>query len=185
MARRMGIGMVAAMAVLLAAGLAMAQPGGGGGGMGGGPGGGMGGGMGGFDPAEMQRMMDERNQEQLGATPEQWKAIGPKFNAVQTASRSLSSGGMGMGRGMGMGGGRGMGGMGGQQTELDKAREALNTTLDDTAATPEKIQAAVKAFRTAKEAAKKDLTAKQAELKTAIGNNAKMEARLIAMGMLD
>ncbi len=184
MAKKMGIGVVAALAVLLVAGLAMAQPGGGPGGPGGGGGGMMGGG--GFDPAQMQQMMDQRNMETLGVTEAQWKTIGPKFTAVQTATRSLNSGGMGMGRGMGgMGGGRGMGMMGGQPTELDKARETLNTTLDDAAATPDKIQAAVKAFRTAKEAAKKDLTAKQAELKTAIGNNAKMEGRLIAMGMLD
>jgi hypothetical protein len=183
---------VVALAVLMVAGLAMAQPGGGPGGPGGGgPGGGMGGmggGMGGFDPAEMQKMMDQRNMEQLGATDAQWKTVGPKFTAVQTAVRSINGGGgMGGMRGMGgMGGGRGgMGGMGGTQTDLDKARETLNTTLDDTAATPDKITAAVKAFRDAKEKAKKDLTSKQAELKTAIGNNAKMEARLIAMGMLD
>jgi len=176
---------VVALAVLMVAGLAMAQPGGGPGG----PGGGMGSGMGGgFDPAQMQQMMDQRNMEQLGATEAQWKTIGPKFNAVQTTVRSISGGGgMGGMRGMGgMGGGRGgMGAMGGTQTDLDKARESLNTTLDDTAATPDKIQAAVKAFRDAKEKAKKDLAAKQAELKTAVGTNAKMEARLIAMGMLD
>jgi hypothetical protein len=189
--KAMGIGVVATLAALMVVSMATAQPGGGGGAGGPGGGGGFGGGMGGggFDPAQMQQMMDQRNMETLGATEAQWKTIGPKFNAVQTINRSLSAGG-GMGGRGGMGRMGGMGGMGGgmpgaQQTEMDKARESLNTTLDNASATPQQIQAAVKAFRDARDKAKKDLVTAQADLKKAIGDNAKMEARLVGMGMLD
>jgi hypothetical protein len=178
--RTIGIGVVAALAVLMVVGMATGQPGGGAGGPGGG--GGFGGGMG--DPAEMQQMMDQMNMERLGATEAQWKTVGPKFNAVQTLTRSIGGGGMGM-----MGGrrgGMGMGGMpGAEPTAMDKARESLTTVLDNASATPEQIQGAVKAFRDARDKAKKDLVTAQADLKKAIGTDAKMEARLIGMGMLD
>jgi Spy/CpxP family protein refolding chaperone len=173
----MGIGVVAALAVLMVVSLATGQPGAGGGG-------GFGGGN--FDPEQMRQMMDQRYQENLGATAEEWKVVGPKFNAVQTLNRSINGGGMGIGMGMGRGGTGGRGGMMnlfGEPTALDKARDSLYTVLDNTSATPEQIQAALKTFRDARDKAKKDMATAQADLKKVV--TPKQEARLVGMGLLD
>ena len=90
------VGCVVALAV---ASLSMAQPQGGPGGM-----------RGNFDPERMQQMMQERMREQLGATAEEWKILGPRVTKVMTLSRQ-AGGGMRMGR-MFMGRGRGPGGQG-------------------------------------------------------------------------
>ena len=40
-----------------------------------------------FDPEQMQRMMEQRTQEQLGASDAEWKEIGPLVMKVQELSR--------------------------------------------------------------------------------------------------
>ncbi len=184
----LGMGVVAALAALMVTGVAFGQPGGGAGGPGGGMGPGGGGFGGDFDPAEFQKRMDDMNRESLGATAEEWKVLGPKFNKVQTLSRSVNPSPMfGMRRGgMGGQGGQRRGGMGmfgGEPTALDKAREALNTALENTSATPEQLQAALKTFREAREKAKKELADAQADLKKAL--TVKQEVALVASGLLD
>lgn len=69
-----------------------------------------------FDPAQMQAMMSQRMQRQVGATDEQWKAIWPKLQKVMELSRELSGGGggpFGGFAGAGRGGFGGPGPMGG------------------------------------------------------------------------
>lgn len=193
MARRtIGVGVVGALAALVIVSLATGQPGGGGGAAGGGGGGGGGGagfGGGNFDPAQFQQMMDDNNRQSMGATAEEWKVLGPKFNNVQTLTRSINGGGgmgmFGMRRGGagGRGGRGGMGMMGGEPTALDKARDTLYTALDNTSATPEQLQQALKTFRDAKDKAKKELATAQADLKKTL--TVKQEVTLVAMGLLD
>jgi hypothetical protein len=187
--KAMGISVIGALAALMIVSLATAQPGGGGGGGGqGGPGGGGpggGGGRGNFDPAQMRQMMEERFQEQLGVSAEEWKAIGPKVMKVWELNQQVAPMGRGMGRG-GMGGGRGgMGGaMAGQQdTEVAKARAALSTVLENEQAKPEDITKALTAYRQARDKAKTELAAAQADLKKAL--TPKQEAQLVLTGQLE
>jgi hypothetical protein len=150
-----------------------------------------GGGFGNFDVASIQQMMDDNNRQTLGATPDEWKVLGPRFNKVQTLSRSLNGGvtGMfGMGRG-GMGMPGGPGGMGdaitrilGEPTAFDKARDALYTVIDKKP-DPAELQNAIKAFRSAKEKIRTEVAAAQADLKKIC--TPQQEATLMAMGLLD
>ena len=189
--KAMGIGVIGALATLLVVSLAMAQPGGGAGAGGGGgragAGGGPGGGFGG-DPAQFQQRIDENNRQTLGATEEEWKVLGPKFTKVQNLNWQIGGGGMagmfGMRRGGGPGGGMpGMAAMFGGESALTKARDSLYTALDNTSATPEQLQQALKTFRDARDKAKQELTAAQADLKKAL--TIKQEITLVAMGLLD
>jgi hypothetical protein len=168
----------------------------------GGPGGGgRGFGMGNFDPNQMQSMMDDNSRQTMGATVEEWKVLGPRFNKVQTLSRSINGGAQGILGSFGMGGRGGMamlggmggrGGMGGissmltaflgEPTALDKARDNLNAALGNPSATAE-LQAAMRAYREAKNKAKTELATAQAELKKIC--TVQQEATLIAMGMLE
>lgn len=167
------------------------------------PAGGAGFGPGNFDPAMIQQMMDDNSRQTLGATPEEWKVLGPRFNKVQTLSRSLNGGATGMFGMFGMGrGGMGRGGMGmpggqggmgdamtrglaaimGEPTELDKARDNLYAILDKNSA-PAELQAAIKAFRGAKEKIRQALAAAQTDLRKIC--TVQQEATLMAMGLLD
>ena len=58
-----------------------------------------------FDPERMRQMMEQRMKEQLGATDQEWKVLGPRVMKVSELNRQIS----GFGRG-GMFGGRMFGG---------------------------------------------------------------------------
>jgi len=193
----MTIGVVASVLALMVGGLALAQQGGGGGrqrGQGGpgGPGGGN------FDPAQMRQRMMDRMKEQLGADDAAWKVLEPRLTKVMEANRQ-ASGGRGAMMGM-MGGMRGQRGQGGadnggapaqrrgsgpqgEQTALDKAMMQLRTTIENSAASPEEIKTQLTAVRQAREKAKQDLAAAQADLKKIL--TVRQEAVLVEMGQLD
>jgi len=136
-----------------------------------------------FDPEQMQRMMEQRMQQQVGASDAEWKTIGPTVMKVSQLNRQVSGGGMG-----GMFGGR-RGPMGGRQdaqgqpTELDKATEQLQTLLDNESAKPEDIEKQLVAYRTAREKVKKELAAEQQKLQKQV--TVRQKAQLVLMGMLD
>ncbi len=159
---------------------------------------GMQGGPGGrqFDPAQMRQMMEQRMREQLGATEQEWKVLGPRVMKVSELNRQISGFGRGFG-GPGFGGRRG-GPMGGPQggpqggqpgapqrelTEIEKASEQLQTTLENTAATPDQIKTQLTALRSAKEKSKQELAVAQQELRKVV--TVRQEAQLVLMGMLD
>lgn len=137
-----------------------------------------------FDPEQMQKMMEQRTQRQVGASDAEWKTIGPGVMKVSQLNRQVSGGGMG---GMMFGGRRG--GMGGPQgaqaqpTELDKATEQLQTLLDNESAKPEDIEKQLTALRTAREKVKKQLVAEQQKLQKQV--TVRQKAQLVLMGMLD
>ena len=189
-------GVLGALATLLLVSLAAAQPQQA-------PGEGGGFAFGNFDPTQIQQMLDDNSRQTLGATAEEWKVLGPRFNKVQTLTRSINGGAMGM-FGMGRGGmfGMGRGGMGmpggqagmgdamtrglaaimGEPTDLDEARDKLYAAIDNDSAITE-IRAAITAFRDAKEKTRKELAVAQADLKKVC--TVLQEATLVAMGLLD
>ncbi len=146
-----------------------------------------------FDPARMRQMMEQRMREQLGATEQEWKVLGPRVTKVAELGRQTS----GFGRGgmmFGMGGRRG--GPGGNRfgggrpgapdrepTAVEKAQEQLRTVLENTSATPDQIKKELTALRAAKEKAKQQLAAAQQELRKIV--TVRQEATLVMMGMLD
>lgn len=138
-----------------------------------------------FDPAQMQQMMEQRMKEQLGATDEEWKTLGPRVMKIEQLNRQMS----GMGRGGMFGGRRGPqgdqpgAGQGAGMSALDKASQQLRTTLDNKASTPDQIKNDLAALRAAKEKAKQELVAAQQELKKTV--NPRQEAQLVLMGVLD
>ncbi len=175
--KALGIGVIGALAALMIVSLATAQPGGGAGGPGGGGRGGMGGmgGRGGFGITA----------ETLGATAEEWKALEPKVQKAQQLSQQLMMGGRGMGRG-GMGGRGGEGAAAAPETELSKAQAALRALVGPEATgTPsaEAITKALTAYRQAREKAKSELAAAQADLKKVV--TPKQEAILVLRNVLE
>jgi len=158
--------------------------------------GGFGGGQ--FDPAQFRQMMEDRLREQLGATEQEWKVLGPRVLKVQELGRQARGrGGMMFGRG-GFGGPGGRGGRGGrggpggnapagaparELTAVEKAQEQLSTVLENTASTPEQIKSALTTLRKEREAAKQQLAAAQQDLRKII--TVRQEAVLVMMGDLD
>jgi hypothetical protein len=179
---------VAACVLALMVGLTFAQAGAGGGQGGGRRAGGQGGGggRGNFDPAQMRQMMADRLKQQLNVDDEAWKVMEPRVMKVFDLSRQATAGGRGMfgGRG-GRGGNGGPQGQApqGEQTAVDKATTALSTTLENQSASPDDIKKQLTAVREAREKAKQDLAAAQADLKQIL--TLRQEAQLVLMGMLN
>lgn len=155
-----------------------------------------------FDPEQMQRMMEQRYQEQLGASDAEWKEIGPFVMKVQELSRQVQGAGRNRMMFGGMGGRRGAQGerpgrqdaqgnrnrgrRGAQATEptaVETASEQLSTLLENSEATPEQIKAKLAELRAAKEKEKQALVTAQQELQKKA--TPRQEAQLVLMGLLD
>jgi hypothetical protein len=167
-------------------------PGGGGPGGFGGPGGmggpGGGGGMGGpgggnFDPAQMQQMMMQRYQEQLGITNDtDWNAIQPLVQKVMDAQRT-GRGNMGRMFGRGGPGGPGGGGPGGfGQQQSDPAADALQQALDSSAPTGQ-IKDLLTKYQASQKAKQATLAAAQNDLRKVL--SVQQEAQATLMGLLN
>lgn len=179
----LSLGMAGVMAVPAfaqdAGGPPPAPPTGQGGPGGGGPGGGGPGGWGGprMTPEQMRERMQARIKEQLGATDDEWKALQPLVEKVQTAQMQAMAGRFGMfGRNRGNDANR-------PSSPVGTAQQELQTLLENKDATPEQIKAKLTALRDAKAKAKEELTAAQNELKGVLTQ--RQEAVLVGMGMLD
>jgi Spy/CpxP family protein refolding chaperone len=125
--------------------------------------GGQGGGRGNFDPAEFQKRMMERLQEQLEITDDkEWQAIEPLITKVTEARMAVGFGGRGMGgRGGGPGGqGGGRGGFG----QPNPDAEALQKVIDAKASNAE-TKAAVDKYIASRKAKQADLEKAQANLR--------------------
>ena len=183
------VGIVAVVAVGLAlaqdapraprAGAAGTQGGGAAGGrQGGGPGGGR------FDPAQMREQYMARIKESLQMGDEDWKALQPRIEKVMTLSRE--AGGFG---GMRMGGGPG-GRPDSNRTEtttppseLTKAMQDLQKTLENKDAAAADIKAKLTALREAREKAKQELAKARDAVRELVTQ--RQEAQLVLMGILD
>jgi hypothetical protein len=189
------IGVVASVLALVAGGLCFAQP----------PAGGNRGergerGMrGNFDPAQMRQRMMERWKEQLGADDDAWKVIEPRLAKVMELRNDTMAGGRGgmfgmmAGRG-GRGGDQGPGGPQGnrprfpgqenrQPTAVEKAAEALSTTLENQSASADTIKQQLTSLRKAREQATQQLAAAQQDLRQIL--TVRQEATLVLTGMLN
>ncbi len=139
-----------------------------------------------FDPAQMRQMMEQRTREQIGATEAEWKTLGPRVMKVDQLTRQISGGRGGMFPGSGRRPGQGdqaAAGQEAQMTALEKASQALRTSLRNEATSPDEIKKQLAAVRTAREAAKKELATAQQELRKSV--NLRQEAQLVLMGLLD
>ena len=143
---------------------------------------------------EIRKMMLERLQERLGATPDEMQVLAPKLEKVMTAQRDAMSGmGMGMGRlfgrggrGGGQGGGGGGGGRGGFQmpeTPVTKAAAELDTLLENKDAPDADVAAKLATLREARAKARADLQAAQKELQEVL--TPRQEAVLVSVGMVE
>ena len=180
--RQVICGLSVVLVILMASGMAFAQPQGGQGqrGQRGQGGQGM---RGNFDPAQMQQMMMTRMQEQLGMTETEMKAIQPLLTKVMDLRREM--GGRGM---MGMMGRGGRGGRGGDQdtatlTGLAKIQSELRALTESDSASSTAIKAKLTEYRKAREKIQQDLAAAQANLIKVL--SAKQEAILVMMGQID
>jgi len=171
-----------AAALALSVGNLLAQDDGGGpGGPGGGGPGGFGGpGGGNFDPAQMQQMMMQRVQEQLGITNgTDWNAIQPLVQKVMDAQRA-ARGNMGRMFGRGGPGGGGPGGFGQQQS--DPAADALQQALDSSAPT-DQIKNLLAKYQASQKAKQATLAAAQNDLRKVL--TVQQEALATLMGLLN
>ena len=126
-------------------------------------------------------------REQLGATDQEWKTLGPQVMKVDELNQQIS----GPGRGGMFFGGRRRGPQGdqpggaqpSQMTAIEKATEQLRAALDEPSSTAPEIKKHIVALREAREKVKKELVAAQQALRKAV--NARQEGRLVLMGLLD
>ena len=153
-------------------------------------------GRGNFNPEEFRKMMMDRLQERLGATPDEMQVLSPKLEKVMTAQRDAMSGmGMGMGRLFGRGGRGGPGGPGGggpgggrggfqmPETPVSKAAAELDTLLENKDAPDADVAAKLTALREARAKARADLQAAQKELQEVL--TPRQEAVLVSLGMVE
>jgi hypothetical protein len=195
-----------AIALALGGGNVFAQNDGGGPGGPGGPGrgpggpGGMGGfggpggfGGGNFDPAQMQQMMMQRLQEQLGITNDtEWSAIQPLVQKVMDAQRAAGGnmgrmfgrGARGGGRGGpgGFGGPGGPGGPGGFGQQSDPAVDTLQQALDNNAPSGQ-IKDLLEKYQASQKEKQAALTAAQEDLRKVL--TVPQEAQATLMGLLN
>jgi hypothetical protein len=137
-------------------------------------------GGGGFDPAQMRQRMMDRMKEVLGASDDEWQAIGPKLEKVMQLQRDANGGG-----GMRMLFRRNQGGDQQQQqpqTPVQQKAKELEDAIQGNAPAAD-IKAKMQALREARAAARQELTKAQDDLKGLLTQ--KQEATLLMMGMLD
>jgi len=145
----------------------------------------------------VEKQRQKQLQEELGATDEEWKALGPKIEKVRTLSRLVGDDG-GAGAPGGMPGGMFGGGPGGiagratltrnadpnaQPADIETKAQTLQTLVGNKQAKPEAVAAALKAYRDARAKTKLDLAKAQQELRDLL--TVRQEAQLVTMGILE
>jgi len=169
--------LVAGLVVTFAASAALAQAGGG-----------RGQGRGNFDPARWQERRNQEMKTALGMTDEEWTAVQPLIEKVQTLNREamqmrFGRGGRGAGRRGGPGGNEPAGDTAQELSPLAQAFQELQTVLENDEATTEDIQAKLTAYRQAREKAKQELDQAKQELREVV--TSRQEAVLVVRGVLD
>ena len=118
-------------------------------------------------------------QRRLDATDEEWKVIGPRLEKVMTLARE---GQAGMGR---MWGGRNRDNDENQadQPQIVQKSTALRELIEQDDPDPDKVVAALQAYREARAEHQKKLDEARAELKELL--TVEQEAQLVLMGLLE
>ena len=133
-------------------------------------------------------------QERLNATDDEWKVIEPRLSKVMTLSNEAGAGGFGMMMGRGTGGMRGMRNRrpGEQNTttaaeeelsEIQKATQELQQSLENESATSDEIKTKLLALRKAREKTKQELAKAQQELREIL--TIRQESQLVLLGTLE
>ena len=135
-----------------------------------------------FDPERMRQRMNERLKETLQVTDEDWVALLPLIEKVQTLSRE--AGGTGGRRMMfGRRGGRRRPAEAEEpQSDVAKATQELQTLQEDEAAPAADIKAKLTALREAREKVKEKLAVAQEALREVVTQ--RQEAKLVLMSLL-
>jgi hypothetical protein len=135
---------------------------------------------------------------QLGATDDEWQVLSSKIEKLLAAWNDVYRvGENGVNRGGGGGGAGGRGGRGGAggaaggrggpggnaNSEVARALTELQTTLDNTAATPEQISLKLSQYREAKAKAVANLALLRKDLKDLL--TARQEALMVTYGYLE
>lgn len=147
------------------------------------------GGFGNFDPEQMRQRMMERFQEQLGASADEMKVIGPLLTDVMEKQRAASGsrfGGMGMMMGRPQRGGdqggnnapRGGNRFGG---DPDPAVEALQAAIEKNAPAAE-LKTKIAAVQASRKKAQTELDTAKDKLRGVL--TAKQEAQMVLSGTL-
>jgi len=117
-------------------------------------------------------------KEQIGATDDDWKTLGPKVEKVMTLQRDVRGG---------FGGRGGAGGGGGQpdaaQSKVAQAQADLRAALEDKNVSGDDVAKKVTALRDARKKARAELEAAQKDLRE--GANARQEAVLVLNGLIE
>ena len=126
-------------------------------------------------------------KNEIGATDKEWTVIEPRVTKVMTLSREVNRRGMGM-MGRGGRGGRGRPGIPPQvsdseQSEVQKAMDALQEALGKSDTSSDDIKAKLLALRNAKEKTRQELAKAQQELKQIL--SVRQEAKLVLWGLLN
>ena len=145
------------------------------------------------DPAQFQQRMEQfrqqmadRLKQELGVNDEEWKALRPKIEKVQTLARQLGGGMGGFMGGFGRRGPR----PGAEadanrppQTDMEKKAADLQKVLQNKEAKVEEIKTALAALREVRAKAKAEHEAAQKELREIV--TVAQEAHLVLMRVLD
>ena len=141
-----------------------------------------------FDRARMQEMFMERIKATLNPSEDEWTVIKPRLEKVMTLSMESRMGGMRAGRGRpGRPGGdapRDANDASARETSaMEKASEALRTTLENEKATSDDIKARLLALREAREKSREELAQARESLRELLTQ--RQEAQLVLMGLMD
>jgi len=138
-----------------------------------------------FDPAQMRERYLQRIKETAQIGDEEWTVLKPRIEKVQTLSRDVGGGG----RGMFFGQRRRRRDTGDTdeaaqpQSDVAKALEELQKTLENEAATAAEIKGKLKTLREAREKAKQELAKAKEAVRELV--TVRQEAQLVVMGILD
>lgn len=139
-----------------------------------------------FDPAQWRQRMLDRLKETLGSTDDEWKALGPKVEAVQKLVFQARMGGRSM-FGRRRGGDNANAEQQPQQpppaNDVEARSQELQKLLDNKDADVKAVKDKLKELRDAREKSKVDLKKAQDELRELL--TPRQEAQLVLMGMLE
>jgi hypothetical protein len=131
----------------------------------------------------MQMAFLKSLQEPLGSSDDEFSALKPGLEKVVQAMREAGPGFPGFGRGPGGPGGFGPPPSGQPVSEVDKARQELQATLDNADSGPDVIKAKLDSYRAALKKAKQDLAVARDALRSML--TVRQEAVLVDRGILD
>jgi len=134
---------------------------------------------------QWQARQTQRLREQIGATEEEWTTLAPLVENVQNVQRQLQFGMMGAfgGRGGRAAQPTGEGEAAPEQTDLQKAAQALREVAANEAASDKEVTDAMETYRTAKAAVEAELVTAKEALAAAV--TVRQQAQLVLMGLLD